>query len=210
VNALSNDELVRIALIERPLESAWHALVELHFRASQEVFDLACKLTESEQVEERVLGCNILGQLGTPDRVFPRESTSQLLKMLAHESHPSVVASAIIALSQIGAEEAIDVAKEYCQHWDSQVRCAIASSLGSYDCDIAGELLILLSADKNDEVREWATYWLGFHKSGDTNAVLRALRARLLDAKGYIRKDAKLGLERKLSEMADTKPENGE
>lgn len=195
---LSDDNLVEIALTDLTEEGAWNAVVELHFRATRQVFEIACRLTESECVEERVLGCDIMGQLGIPERAFPSEACTHLLRLLADESNPEVLSAVIIALSHLGAEQVVDVAKDYVQHWDSQVRRAIATSLGSFDCDESVSLMTTLSRDQDDEVREWATYWLGFLNAGDAQVVTTALRARLDDTNDEVRKEAIQGLERRL------------
>jgi len=73
---------------------------------------------------------------------------------------------------------------------DAEVRWAVAYGMGSCDEPRAVETLLLLMADEDDEVRNWATFGLG-RLSELNNAEIRdALRARLSDSFIDVRHEA--------------------
>src|SRR3954469_7557022 len=84
-DARSVDELISVALGEPDEDPAWDAIFALRWRGSRKVFDRASDLCRSFCPVERKLGAAILGQLGIPDRSFPKSCLSILLSMLEVE-----------------------------------------------------------------------------------------------------------------------------
>src|SRR4051812_14879969 len=77
---------------------AWEpAQRELQARATRETFDAAVALLSSDEMPERELGVEILGQLGGSgsdlNRPFREESVVLLLGLLAREREPRVLES---------------------------------------------------------------------------------------------------------------------
>jgi HEAT repeat protein len=58
----------------------WNAVAALQWRGTLEVFNRADRLCQSPCSVARRLGADILGQLGCPDRSFPKECTQVLLR----------------------------------------------------------------------------------------------------------------------------------
>ena len=70
----------------------------------------------------------------------------------------------------------------------------IAYSLGGVDDPQALAALCVLSADADDEVRNWATFGLGTQTEADTPSIRDALAARLGDVDETVRGEAMVGL----------------
>jgi hypothetical protein len=103
----STGELIRFALNEEDEHAAWEPVVVLHCRGTPEVLAAAESLCFSSACKERVLGANILGQLGVPDRAFPEECFRILIEMLGTERDPNVLEAIGVAFGHLDDKRAI-------------------------------------------------------------------------------------------------------
>ena len=188
------DELVACALNEQNEDAAWDAVCALHFRATAEVLDRAKSLLKSEVAAERRLGADVLGQLGVPDRSFPKECLAVLLEMLKHEEDGDVLQAIFIALGHLGEPDAIEAALRFRTHPDPNVRYGVIAALSMHEDDRAINGLIELSQDEDAHNRDWATFGLGSQICLDTPAIREALVARLNDEDFDTRSEAISGL----------------
>lgn len=93
----------------------------------------------------------------------------------------------------------MDLAK----HESVFVRQAMASSINTLEPTDQGiEMLLLLMADENGDVRDWATFSVGTHTDIDTPEVRQALFARLYDPHDDTHSEAVVGLARRGDERA--------
>jgi HEAT repeat protein len=193
----STDELIALALAEKDEDAAWDPVVVLHFRATPEVLDKAQILCRSSLKKERELGANILGQLGVPDRAYPEECFSSLKAMLAEETDPDVLQSIGIAYGHLFDERAVVLLAPLRSHPSEDVRLAVVHGLTRHRNDLAIRSLIELSTDKDEDVRNWATFGLGSMIETDTPEIREALFARIADANDETRGEALVGLARR-------------
>jgi HEAT repeat protein len=77
---------------------------------------------------------------------------------------------------------------------DAEVRHGVACALGHFDDDVAINGLIQLSADADDDVRNWATFSLGSLIQRDQPEIRAALFERTCEDDGEIRGEAVVGL----------------
>lgn len=191
----SIDELVSTALTGADEDDAtWNAVCVLHFRGTREVLVRAETLCCSDCVAERCLGANILGQLGVPDRTYPRECMSILLGMLDSEEDADVLQAILVAFGHLGQADAIEPACRYQGHADSEVRHGVVLALTGYDDQKAVNALIELSHDEDAHVRDWATFALAQQIDLDTSAIRETLIERLNDVDYDTRCEAIVGL----------------
>lgn len=188
------DELVTAALTEPDEELAWDAVGALHWRGTYEVLQKAEALCQSEYAQERKLGADILGQLGVPDRTFPKDSCRLLFSMLEKEFDNDVLQSIFVAFSHLDAPGVIAIAPRYVDHPDADVRHAVVLAISAYEDELAVDLLIKLSNDLDSDVRDWATFGLGTQIKSDTPKIRNALAARLDDPDDDTRGEAMIGL----------------
>lgn len=191
------DELVNAALSESDEDVAWNAVCALHWRGTAEVLTRAAALSKSNCTTERRLGANILGQLGVPDRTFPKESLALLRDMLQHEQEADGLQAIFVACSHLDDPSIASVAAEYALHPDSDVRHAVVLALSGYEDQSAINALILLSGDDEPDVRDWATFGLGTQLKLNTAQVRDALAERLADPDEETRGEAMIGLARR-------------
>lgn len=193
----SVDDLINAALTEVDDDLAWDAVGALHWRGSREVLDKVQALCNSSCPQERQLGANVLGQLGVPERTFPKESTRILHTMLKRETDPDVLQAIFVAFSHNKDPEVISIASRYASHSDPEVRHAVVLAISGYEEQKAVDLLIQMSVDPEPLVRDWATFELGTQLDLDTLAIREALADRLNDSDPITRGEAMIGLARR-------------
>lgn len=172
---------------------SWGPVQELHGRPSKETFEVACSWCRSADPALRVLGADVLGQLGSSEAYPFGPESEPLLQRLTRDPEPVVAASALIALGHLQRGDALEIAM-LASHPDPRVRYAVAVCLGPRSGDEALEALIHLSSDEDLDVRNWATFGLGSMREDDTPALREALDARLSDPDFEVRGEALLGL----------------
>ncbi len=182
--------------------TGWAAINHLHRLGSREVLDLAlAACVEPEPLRRRVGAC-ILGQLGHAkagfEPVFVEERYQGLSNLLATEQagpgDPAVLADTCIALGHLHDARAIPMIIKLLVHPVVEVRRGVVSGISRYVESEAINGLIVLSADTDEEVRDWATFGLGQLIETDTPAIRAALHARLDDPCAQIRGEAIEGL----------------
>ncbi len=193
--ALTNAELIEGALSAEG-EERWAFIHTLHRRGSEEILSLALPLTSSPDPVRRILGAEILGQLGAGEPTFLRASVSQLLVML-DDAEPEVLAAVATALGHRGDPSAIPALAELKSHESEEVRYGVAFGLACHEDELAISTLIELTGDSSDMVRDWATFAIASQSAADSEAIRAALLARVNDPDENIRAEAIIGLARR-------------
>ncbi|GAA3228774.1 HEAT repeat domain-containing protein [Dactylosporangium siamense] len=200
---MTPDQLLRraAALADTDAEARWEIVVELHRRTDRETFEAACRFARAGGTAERVLGLDVLGQIGfAVDRPF-LEETLPVLTAACADDRPDVIDAAVTALGHVGDHRALATILGHAGHVSDEVRFAVAGTLprvaGDPPDPRAVAALIRLSADPDPEVRDWATFGLGSQLDADGEQVRAALAARLTDEDGDAAGEALLGLARR-------------
>lgn len=179
---LATDRLIKVAIETHDEDPKWDLIRLLHLRGTQEVFDQAKELCNSDDPEIKVLGIDIIAQLGVPDRTFPEAGRDLFYTMLETEIDIETLVPIIVALGHTQDEmdhTKLDRVIAYADHEDSDIRFAVVQALSKHNYLPAITALITLSADLDDEIRDWATFALGSMIDGDTPEIRRALWARI-------------------------------
>jgi HEAT repeat protein len=145
-------------------DSPWEAVHVLQGRGIPEVFEVAKRFCASENPKARARGLSILAQLGagSPDveRPFMDDSVSIAVGHI-RDSDPEAVRCAAWALSHLGTQQAVLSLIELRNHWDPEVRQAVAFCIPLRKHPEAVSVILALMDDRNEEVRDWATFALG-------------------------------------------------
>jgi HEAT repeat protein len=190
----SVDDLINVALTETDEWIAWDAVGALHSKGTVDAFQRAQSLCRSPCPQERRLGADILGQLGIPERTFPRGSAAILILMLELEEDAGVLRSIFSAFGHLHEPAVIGVVPRFVNHPDRGVRFAVVMALAGHECEAAVDLMIRLTSDADSDVRDWATFGLGTQLKLDTPRIRNALVARLDDPDEDTRGEAMIGL----------------
>jgi HEAT repeat protein len=176
-------------------------LAALHASSDERVFAKALELVASGSARERILGADILGQLGRPaGRPFLEQTLATLLDLCTREQDPDVLSSVVTAFGHLADDRALPCVLGFVGHVDPGLRQCVAFALPSLidEQKPAGrrgvEALVVLTDDRDDDVRDWATFGLGSQLQADTAKVRDALARRLEDANPDVAGEALVGL----------------
>jgi HEAT repeat protein len=204
-DARSTTELISIAL-ENPHDDNdqsvyWDAIGTLRWRATSEVFDAAQCLCESDCPVEQRVGCDILAQLGAPEKPFASAAFSLVVSVLNRADNLDALYSSISALGWLGDLRGVDFVLPYLDHPEEDIRFGVTHALTALCRDKRSiDGLIRLTSDPSVHVRDWATFGLGTQSDVDTPEVRNALFARLNDPDLETRCEALVGLARRKDE----------
>lgn len=158
------------------------AVTELRARSDLETFELARDLCGAANPRDRMLGADVLSELGYAENYPHRDQALPLLQALAAgEQDEDVLTSALRGLGILGADPA-DLLR-HLGHESAQVRLAVAVALGAVigpGNTAAVSALIALTRDQETRVRDWAVLSLAGLEA-DTAQIRDALAERLDD-----------------------------
>jgi HEAT repeat protein len=195
-----------LALSQDDLESdlRWQLIHELHRRGTEDVFAAAKQLSEQSDAPARELGADILCQLGElkyrelgQARPFTEQSVP-ILRSLLTDQNDRVVGAAIAAIGQHYRNAVLAEMPSLASHPSLRVRLSAAKTVRpqheGLENPTAIEMLIRLSEDEDDTVRNWATFSLGSQGDLDTPEIREALHRRLSDSDFDARSEALIAL----------------
>jgi hypothetical protein len=178
----------------------WKNIHELRSRGSEEVFIKSVELINSEVVKERIIGAEILSQLGLPPRAFIKQTFEIFFEVLKTETNPLVVSTMLYGIghnSEHLEKREIDFICTFKDSKDIEIKQALVFALGGIDDDIAIETLIDFTKDKYNSIRDWATFGIGAQSNRDDLKIREALWDRVNDKHVKTRREAIYGLARR-------------
>ena len=147
-------------------DGPWDAVRELHRIGTLEILDLAASWCESSDALTRARGADVLSQLGKaaghPSHNFPVEAFAILSELIGRETEMRPLSSVIYALGHLGDASAVPLLVRHATNASPEVRHAVAFALGCYPNEPAAlKVLLKLTADDDECVRDWATLAIG-------------------------------------------------
>jgi len=198
--------LARAVLMDCEAAERRDLVAEVHRRTDRTAFEAARALACSDHRAERVLGLDILGQIGYRQNRPWAGETLPILIAACDDGRAEVLGSAITALGHLADPRGLTAVLRHAAHPADEVRFAAAAALPAVAGDPAAAAavaaLIQLSADPDPEVRDWATFGLGSQIEADSMPLRQALAARLDDPGGDTAGEALLGLARRRDPVA--------
>ena len=192
------------AIDDRESHARWDLIGRLHRRTDRAAFEAALAAARSADPAARLVGLDVLGQIGyRADRPYHEETLPVLIAEIDQARDDQLVEAAISAAGHLCDVRALPAVLRHVGSPDDDVRFAVAAALPML-CDEAAtgpellvSALIELTQDTDSSVRDWATMGLGGQLAADTPAVRDALAARLDDSAGDTAGEALIGLARR-------------
>jgi hypothetical protein len=175
----------------------WENIRELRSRANPNIFNTCVKLIKSSRPQERIIGIDILAQLGLTPRPFFKESRKLFFGILKKEKDPKALLSVLYAIGhnneKLKSDEIALLASSK-DNADEGVREGLVSALLSVDNKLAIDTLIQLTTDKVSHIRDWATFGIGAQIERDNKFIREALWLRVDDKDRFTKFEAIFGL----------------
>ena len=200
----ATDRLIRLALAYGSIRRGWAAVEVLHRRGSPEMLAHIIALARSPSARRRVLAMDIAAQLRAPGHrhdyesaPYALEETQAVLVEGLADAHPRVLQAAITGLGHRSAPAALPALLDHLGNADSGVRFALAFTLSNYPEPDAIAALMRLATDRDDDVRDWATFGLGAICEADGDDIRALLWTNAHDSNRDVRGEAVVGLARR-------------
>ncbi|MEM7373169.1 MAG: hypothetical protein AAF587_31385 [Bacteroidota bacterium] len=175
----------------------WDNIGELRKRPTKKVHAAAVELCRSPIDKEKIIGIDVLAQLGIRPRFMQEETVDLYFQLLENAPSPKVLES---ILSGIGhnndnlSDKHMATLFGYLDHSYSDVRFSLVHAILGVENPTAIHMLIKLSADKHPSVRDWATFGLGKQIEVSNDPIVNALWDRREDPFNQVRMEAISGL----------------
>jgi HEAT repeat protein len=194
---MTNEDRLAALLAEADEDQRWY-LLDAFVRSETSAARAAAELAlVSEDPRMRQMGADVLGQVVGLDRDATAEIANVLISRLEVEHDADVLGSVIIAWGHTGDSSARTGVLNYAEHPDENVRYAVAWALPAPHLDDESlAVLRRLSADPDEDVRDWATFGLAESDARDP-ATTEALAARTDDPHDDTRAEGIFGLARR-------------
>lgn len=196
----TTDKLFTRLLENKTKGTYWDTIRELRNRVNQEVFDKACKLANSSSDKEKIIGIDVLAQLGFNPRFNKTQTVQLYFELLNKEQSPIVLHSILSALGHNNEDlnkEQVSKLTEFKNHRYSDVRYGVVHALSGVENDLAILTMIELCEDKHSDIRDWATFSIGSQLEMNNETITNALWKRVDDEDENTRFEAIAGLSKR-------------
>ena len=193
----TNDKLFFRLLYNKSDKTYWDNISELRSRPKMSVFEKCKDLVHSDIAKERVIGIDVLAQLGVSQRPFFNETVELYFYILDKERDNNVLKSLLYAIGHNNDnlnQEQIENLIAFKTSEDIAVRQGLVSSLLGLNNNLAIDTLIELSNDKVASIRNWATFGIGSQIETDNDKIRNALLSRTSDKNQDTKLEAIVGL----------------
>lgn len=175
----------------------WDNIKTLRSKGTKYVFDKSHDLTNSQNTKEKIIGIDLLAQLGLPPRPFYNETIQIYFKLLSTETEPKVLLSILYGIGHNNQNLDLPQTNQistFKKHDDKSIRQGVVNALLGVDNEMAIDTLIFLTNDEDISIRNWATFGLGTQIQRNTENIREALWKRVNDKKQDTKLEAIVGL----------------
>ena len=175
----------------------WDNIRELHSRPNQNVFEKAFWFANSKSDKEKIIGIDVLAQLGIDCRPYLKETIGLYFELLKREKVPKVLASILYAIGHNNEglkEEQILQLIEFKNHKNVIVREGLVIALLTIENKKVIGTLIELMDDEIESIRNWSTFGIGSQLEENNPEIINALWKRVTDINEETKLEAIVGL----------------
>lgn len=175
----------------------WNNISELRKRANEDVYDQAFKLAKSESDKKKIIGIDVLAQLGFDPRIGQQKTINLYFDLLENEQSDDVLFALFFGISHNNenlTKKQVSKLVEFKDSKNTDVRYSLVSALSGIANPKAIETLIELSEDKFSSIRNWATFGIGTLSEENNDRIINALWKRTKDKHQETKLEAIVGL----------------
>lgn len=197
------EKLFHRLLTNKSHKTHWDNVRELRSRGSRAVFYKCETFLRSGNEKERVIAAEILSQLAPPPRPFIKETLKLFFEVLEKENNSQVISTIFYGIGHNNehlTEKETELICSFKKNKDLDIKHGLVFALGGIKHMIAIDTLIELSNDKNNRIRDWATFELGSQTDEDNQKIRMALFDRTNDRHMNTKQEAILGLAKRKDE----------
>ncbi|MFD9336812.1 HEAT repeat domain-containing protein [Streptomyces sp. NPDC060028] len=182
----------------------WDAYERLLGRAAADgagALPLGLELIGSADPVARETGCDLLGHASSQTEAVRAEAATALVALAERETEGRVLWSLARAMEMTYDQRGVPVLVALAGHHDAAIRRQVAGSFAGVTTGLPDgpdiRALVTLTRDQDPEVRDWATFTLGFQAEADSPAIRDALWERTTDENAEVREEGIRGLARR-------------
>ncbi|MFD9353397.1 HEAT repeat domain-containing protein [Streptomyces sp. NPDC060031] len=162
---------------------------------------LGLELIGSADPVARETGCDLLGRASSQNEAVRAGAATALVALAERETEGRVLWSLARAMEMTYDQRGVAVLVALAGHHDAAIRRQVAGSFAGVATGLPDgpdiRALIVLTRDQDPEVRDWATFTLGFQAEADSPAIRDALWERATDEDAEVREEGIRGLARR-------------
>jgi HEAT repeat protein len=193
----TNDKLFSRLLNNRSDKTYWDNIRELRSRANREVFQKSFTLANSGIDREKIIGIDLLSQLGKKPSPFYKKTIGLYLKLLQTQTNPEVLYSVLMGIGHNNQNLTLqqsNIITAFKVHDNTDIRQGVVFAMLGVKNKIAIETLIFLTNDRKPIIRDWATFGIGSRLEKNTKTIIEALWQRVNDKDQNTKLEAIVGL----------------
>lgn len=181
----------------KSLKTYWDNISELRKRVNEDVFNQAYEFAKSQIDKKKIIGIDVLAQLGFDPRFRQEEIIKLCFELLQEKQSDDVLYSLFFGISHNNerlTNEQVSQLITFKNSKKSEVRYSLVWAISGVDNPKAIETLIELSEDSFSSIRNWATFGIGTLSKQNNDRIIKALWNRTKDKHQETKLEAIVGL----------------
>lgn len=196
----SSGKIFTRLLTNKSRKTYWSNISELRSRPTESTYKQAYALASSHIDKEKIIGLDVLQQLGYDPRFNQKETIELHFKLLNEYQSNSVLISIFYGIGHnnenLSAKQ-ISKLTEYKHIKNTDVKYSLISALSGIENSKTINVLIEFMEDKAALIRNWSTFGIGTLTDISNPNVINALWNRVLDTDFETKSEAIFGLARR-------------
>ncbi len=213
----TSEKIFNRLLNNKTQKTYWDNISELRKRPNQDVFEKAYEFAKSKNDKQKIIGLDILQQLGFEPRYNKKQTVELLFELLEKNQPENVLKSIFHGIGHNNDElsnKQISKLIEFKDLENIDVKHALISAISGIENLKAINVLIDFTKDKASSIRNWATFGIGNLIDSDNTDIRNALWDRVNDNDFETKSEAIVGLanrkDKRIKDIIISELENGD
>jgi hypothetical protein len=213
----TSEKIFTRLLTNKTQKTYWDNISELRRRPNQDVYTKAYQLAKKNIDSQKIVGLNVLQQLGFNPRFNKKQMVELHFELLGQIQSNKVLTSIFHGIGHNNDElneKQISKLIEFKSVKNIEVKHALISALSGIENSNASNVLIEFTEHKVSAIRNWSTFGIGTLIELDSKEIRNALWKRSLDTDYETKSEAIVGLtnrkDEKIKSVIISELENGD